>query len=274
MSKKLYVVLIVFLIFSFSCFSHGADIHDEYFQKVLFGNNLQLSKNEQEKIKLLNYSTRIAVDQYNGSCERELNDLKSNGIKTITSIKEIDFTSNSHHQRYTHRGWNFSYVTTTGNWDLRKQLMLDTTRKVFSFSSNDKHDAFTALMYYIHILGDHEGDKISNSMDRIALGGRTDRIDILNELNLYIQILFKNQNTEIICSKLQSLNRKCTSLLRRTEKGYEDRNVKRDVTELSEEEYKMYQKYAKDILKILNEEIPILLKNEKWFIKAFPSVNK
>lgn len=272
MIKKIYVCLIISFILPFSCFAHGAEIHDKYFQKIIFGDNIQLSMKEQEKIKLLNYSTRIAIDQYNSSYESELNYLKSKNIKTITSIKEIDFTSNSHHQRYTHRGWNFSYVTTTGNWDLRKQLMLDTTKELISFPSKDIHDAFTALMYYVHILGDHEGDKISNTMHRIALGGRNDKIDILDELsNIYIPILFKNQNTEIICNKLQVINRKCAILLRRTEKGYEDRNKKRDVIELTEEEYKQYQKYAKDTLKILSEEIPILLKNEKWFTKVFPS---
>ena len=83
MIKKIYVSLIIFLILNDSCFSHGAIVHDEYFQKVLFGNNIQLSIKEQEKIKLLNYSTRIAIDQYNGSYENELNYLKSKSIKTI-----------------------------------------------------------------------------------------------------------------------------------------------------------------------------------------------
>lgn len=273
--KKKVVALVCFLfVISFLCYSHGAEKHDEYFKLVLFGSDVGLDAKENEKLILLDYASRVAIDQYNGSYEMELNFLKSKGIKTISSLNMIDYTGNSHHQRYTHRGWNFSYVSETGNWPLRKQLLLDTTRKVFTFDSNEQHDAFTALMYYIHILGDHDGDNISNTMDRIALGGRSDKLDILDELSIYIPKLFKNQKTEAnaLCEKLQSINRKCSSLLRRTGESYDNRNVKRDVKELSSEEYKVYQGYAKETLKVLSEEIPKLLKNEKWFIKTYGSV--
>lgn len=273
MIKKILIILIFFS--NFYCFSHNFVTHDDFFKKVLFGRDIQLSFKEQEKMTLLNYSSRVAIDQYNGSCEKELNYLKSKGIKTISSIENIDFTGNSHHQRYTHRGWNFHYATNTGNWSLRKNLMLDTTKKIFSFISTEQHDAFTALVYYVHILGDHDGDKISNTMDRIPLGGRSDNIDILSELtSIYLPKLFKNQKIEAnnLCERLQSINRKCANLLKRKGPGYDDRNVKRDVKELSEEEYMIYQSYAKETLKILAEEVPMLLKNEKWFWKEFPSI--
>ena len=276
MKKKFLILIVVSCFINTLCFSHSAEMHYEFLKAVLFGNNTAITLNdkEQDRLKLLDYSSRVAIDQYNGSYGMELRYLQSKGIKTISSINEIDYSGNSHHQRYTHRGWTFSYVSSTGNWALRKKLMLDTSGKIFSFDSNEQHDAFTALMYYIHILGDHAGDSIANTMDRIALGGRSDKLDILDELaNIYLPKLFKNQKSEVnnLCEKLLSINYKCSNLLRRKGEGYDDRNVKRDVKELTAEEYKIYQKYANDTLNALAEEIPILLKNEKWFFKAFPS---
>ena len=276
MKKKALIHIAVICFINALCFSHGAEMHREFLRAVLFGTNSTITFNnkELEKLQLLDFSSRVAIDQYNGSYGMELSFLQSKGIKTISSISEIDYSGNSHHQRYTHRGWTFSYVTGTGNWALRKKLMLDTTGKVFSFDSNEQHDAFTALIYYIHILGDHDGDSISNTADRIALGGRSDKLDILDELsNIYLPKLFKNQKADVntLSEKLTSINYKCSSLLRRKGEGYEDRSVKRNVKELSDEEYKIYQKYANDTLNALAEEIPFLLKKEKWFIKVFPS---
>lgn len=274
MKKKLLFLVIFQVYINSFCFSHGAEKHDEFFKLVLFGADISLSEKEIDKLTLLDYSSRVAIDQYNGSYKIELNFLKSKGIQTIAQLKFIDYSSNSHHQRYTHRGWTFSYVTETGNWPLRKQLILDTSRKVFSFKSSEQNDAFAALIYYVHILGDHDGDKISNTMDRIALGGRSDKLDILDELsNIYIPKLFKNQKMEVnaLCEKLRSINYKCSNLLRKKGDGFNDRNVKRDAIELSAEEYKIYQEYAKETLRILAEEIPVLLKKEKWFVKTFPS---
>ena len=270
--KKYFVLL--FLFFPFLCFSHDSDEHDYIFKMVLFGSDITLQPAEQEKLKMLNNASHIAIDQYNGRYENELNFLKKKRIKTIESIADIDFTFNSHHQRFTHRGWTFSYASSKGNWPKRKQLILDTTDKVFKFNSNEQHDAFSALLYYIHIIGDHDGDNKVNSIDRIPLGAEPDKLDILDELaNIYLPRLFKNQiAVNELCDKLQKTNRKCAILLRRHGEGYEDRNVKRDVIDLTEEEYKIYQQYAKDTIKVLEEYIPVLLKNEKWFCKSFPSI--
>lgn len=276
MRKKFLIIIVNIFLSNVFCFSHGAEMHYEFLKSILFGTNKTITFNDKEleKLKLLDFSSRVAIDQYNGNYIDELNFLQSKGIKTISSIKLIDFSGNSHHQRYTHRGWTFSYVTNTGNWGLRKKLILDTTKKIFSFDSNEQHDAFSALLYYVHILGDHDGDSISNTMDRIALGGRSDKLDILSELtNIYLPKLFKNQKKEVnsLCEKLISINNKCSKLLIRKGDGYDDRNVKRDVKDLSEPEYEIYISYAKETLKALAEYIPILLKNEKWFIKVFPS---
>ena len=275
--KKKALILIVFLCFINSlCFSYDKDKHSEILRDVLFGTNSTITFNDKEQIKfdLLDFSSRIAIDQYNNHYITELKSLKSNRIKTVSSINEIDFTSNSHHQRYTHRGWNFTYPKDEANWPLRKKLMLETTGKIFSFDSNEQHDAFTALIYYIHILGDHDWDSISNAMERIALGGRSDKLDILDELaNIYLPKLFKNQKSEVnnLCEKLLAINYKCSILLRRKGEEYDERNVKRDVSELTAEEYRIYQKYANEALYELEKKMPILLKNEKWFTKAFPS---
>ena len=71
-----------------------------------------------------------------------------------------------------------------------------------------------------------------------------------------------------MAEKLQKVNNKCDKLIRRKD---ENHVMRRDVNELSDEEYKTYQKYAKETFNILFEDVPKLLKNEKWFIKAFPS---
>lgn len=274
MIKKIFCLFSIFFCFPFLCFSHGQEQHDEYLSKVFFGKELQLKPAEEEKLKLICFSSRIAIDQFNGKYVEELEFLKSKKIRTISSIDEIDYTGNQYHQRYTHRGWTFSYVLDKGHWLLRKQLLTDTTAKVFPIKNENQKDAFSALVYYVHILGDHDGDDITNTMCRIALGGRADKLDILDELaNVYIPALFYDQkeNTDSVCKKLKAINRKCNRLLLRTGEGFDDRNVRRDVSELTPEEYLIYQNYAYETLKVLSQEIPLLLKNEKWFTKAFPT---
>ena len=104
------------------------------------------------------------------------------GIKAkVAKFDEIDLntdngssiTANTH-RKYTHLGWNYKYQNPDEEfWPKRKQLLIDTVYWVlfnrdtilaeipirWDYKSDEQCEAFCAVVYYIHILGDHiEGD--------------------------------------------------------------------------------------------------------------------
>ena len=274
LKRALILICVITIMFSFN--SHITAFerhdHDKYMLKVLF-TNFKEYKNDpsiKDEINALESAAYLTIDQYNSKGENDLKLLLDYGVKDIPkTISLIDYQESPNiHRSHTHRGWDFSlYVKTKEIWPIRKQIMLNTAEAIFDFDGDDaKKDSFCALLYYIHILGDHIDDdshyKTNGSNgQKIKVGGRTDDYDIIHELLNHIEILFKDQKHT---HKYRSLT---ASLLRYDSKFSKLTNTAGEIN--TEEEFVKYNQLAKDLMDLLSMYIPEMLKEEQFFSDVF-----
>ena len=257
----------------FSASAYEKDEHNKMMCDVLFKNfkTIENDKDVADEIKALEYASYLAIDQFNGNGQSELDYLKNYGVKEIPKLSEIDYSGGSYHRRATHRGWdgeiNIYEGATLDRWIIRKKILINTADKIFDFKGNkEKRESFCAIIYYIHILGDRLSDKkYYVNTEIMELGGRTDELDITNELIKHFEILFKDiKNThrhkyQHVISKLELYNSKISELMKEYEKD----------GKMSDENFKLYQKYAEDINEVLRDNLPEMLKNEDFFSEVF-----
>ena len=281
----IFVALLVIGISAFSVHAFNADEHDDYMEKVLFGLNGYSEKDNEkagEVLQALGYASYLAIDQYSASARpgdsEKLDYLSKRHIPNLPkTIDEIDFPANGwSHRRYTHRGWNHDYGTATtdkAHWETRKEILLSTVNKElkFGFLSNkilwldydEKCKAFAGLIYYTHIIGDHMATKYENvalDLQMIPLANRHDE-NIIDDLEDIFKVLFKDQkSTNEYKALLRGLN-----------------DIRENAADLvhstgglnTEEKYTDYQQCAKDLMELMINNVPELLKNEDFFSKVF-----
>jgi hypothetical protein len=268
----LFHILVISPLFAPDELTHNMDL-----MKILLGRPFTQSPIEEAKVELIKKAAYLCIDQFNGHNLSYLNDLAQAGVKDLPKPNEIDFTSGGEHQRYTHRGWDWtSYpVNIRGYnfqaiWGKRKQVLVSTLNTVFQFRNNElmKRDSLGAVIYYAHVLGDHWGDAKTSYMDRMPISTRSDyrfnrsgpnsnNPTICTELLYYLSRLFSAQ--------LNSIEYRMLSL-------YFQRNKSREFpsgTSITDEEYAQLQFFAREILDTLCIYIPPLLKNEAFFKRAF-----
>ena len=245
--------------------------HDKYMIDVLFKlfKNVENDHSIEKEIQALESASYLCIDQYNGNGESDLVFLEQYGVKDLpSSISKIDYTAGYNHRRATHRGWDGEstavYNTTDRErWVIRKSILLNTTDEIFDFNGSDaKHDSFSALIYYIHILGDRISDqKYYSEAEIMEVGGRTDKEDIAHELIHHIEILFSDQkytNKFIhVISKIEAYNDKISALYRKNHNT------------ISEEDFDEYKKYTEGIMEVLHCNLPEMLKDEDFFKEVF-----
>lgn len=182
------------------------------------------------------------------------------------SVEDISFTaSGTTHRSYTHRGWRSSNNgLSTEKRELREQILLNTVGTVFDFGGNEKQkESFCALIYYIHLLGDHMDDssyKVNNGL-KMEVGGRKDKTDIIHELEANIAIVFSDQSHT---HKYQSL---LSSLEKYNSRFYKLINSEGGIN--TEEEFAQKHEYVDGLTKLLTYYLPEMLKDEPFFYQAF-----
>lgn len=150
--------------------------------------------------------------------------------------EEKNITANTH-RMYTHQGWNSVKYSNKEFWDVRKKILLEASQQslfdvsplnipwfsdfISKLSGPDEQcDAFCALVYYVHILGDHlEGDKPDklDALEPLAQYESLSSPGIIPELQECLQVLFVNQKTSwTFMSLMQDLD----TLGRKAEKVY------------------------------------------------------
>lgn len=264
-ARTFWVSFILYVFVGTALFAFSSEQHDSYLLQVLFGKQSTVSKDNQI-VKALTYASYLALDQFNGNGASELNFLLHKKVKKIPkSILVIDFSGNAQHRSYTHRGWDFSYPLNKANWSVRKRILLATADKFFHFNNAQQCNSFGALIYYVHVLGDHIADSNVKKSDlKIEVAGRADDHDIVNELIKHLQILFKTQSSSPLLSNLlrnmRALDRNITTLLRKPG-GF---------ASFSEAEASMYNNSAAELMDLLIMNIPALLQNEQFFVRVFP----
>lgn len=243
--------------------------HDALTLKILFRKYEYACNNSsvQDELSALTSATYLTVDQFNNYGQKYLDELIAYGIKNIPSqVSEIGFSaSGRNHRDYTHRGWDFSYTGEMKSlWPVRQDILRNTVDTVFDFNGNDKQkEAFCELLYYIHILGDHEDDasyKVSNGR-KIDVGGRHDKEDIIHKLLDIVKDLFPTQTSthkyRSLTTNLRSINNKLDKLVNST--GGVN----------SDEKFAEHQELVGDLVEILSLYLPEMLKNEPFFTEVF-----
>ena len=272
--KKLLIFLILFSLV-FSVVAYEKDDHDKILQQVLFGNNSSYSK---QSLDALNAACYLAIDYFNDSssgvrCRETLVKL---GVKNLPGLTLINYTSNgTEHERYTHLGWNHRYgVNDIAKWEIRKNILINSVDKICKFKKNEqiKKEAFSALCYYVHILGDHENNSETTRLKRIPLtsekgykpnrsgkqcldSGEPEQSNptICNDLIFYIGRLFKGKEDSQYYRNIMNGLTKNENRFRNYEKI--------DIAE--------FRKCASEIIQLLQNNIPYLLQNEDFFKRGF-----
>jgi len=141
-------------------------------------------------------------------------------ISGIPNLKEFTTPGGNIHGVYSHLGWNHVYTETIADygqeiiyvnraWRIRKKLLCDALGKIFDFGilEGRKKEALGALFYYVHILGDHEENKLKTADTRIPILSLDEQgilnwgsdpywipqTTIIDELQIYLPILFSDQ---------------------------------------------------------------------------------
>lgn len=295
MKQKIIALLCAAAVLSCSLsqtYAFPREDHNSYMHQVLFGENFNITDyNEKEirSIEALEAASYLAIDQDNGYGADKLKMLSDYGVHSLPqSICEINFRAGSDHRLYTHLGWHGAnnddsqpYDKDSAKWNVRKNILVQTTAKVFGFKSEqrglnavinyvqkvfgfkneqrDLSDSLSAVIYYVHILGDHiyyENGNGSNS-GLIPMGGELNEYDIIHQLIYHFDRLFTSPSSasryNSFRSQLVLFNSRFSNLANREggETFAEGHN-------------------AKDLMDLLIKHVPGLLREEPYFSKAFP----
>lgn len=274
--------------------------HDEDLKYALFGErDKSFTRKEGTAFAAIADAAALSIDQFspnvelkwkNGTYEELNRNLSNLGLPELSmDFSEIDLNANivkegnvtaNTHRRYTHLGWNYDKYPYPDFWNARKSVLVDVTNRVLfypqstivsipwiadlMYSPSEQCEAFSAVVYYIHILGDHiEGDDPTKLTDLEPLiqYASLSTPGIITELQEQLSVLFASQrNTRTFMAMQQNL----TDLRLKVEQncgmwGAVD----------TKEKCSINQKYANELLDILAKSLPILLHNESFFSNRF-----
>ena len=243
--------------------------HDKYMTQVLFKSFKETGNdpNASEKLEALECASYLCIDQFNDNGQSDLDTILRFGVKGIPrSIDEISFpASGTTHRSFTHRGWrSTNNGLPTEKRELREQILINTVDTIFDFEGNEKQrDSFCALIYYVHLLGDHMADssyKVKNGL-KMEVGGRKDNTDIVHELETHVEVIFSDQTHT---HKYQSL---LSALERYNARFYALVNSEGGIN--TDEKFAQKQAYVEGLSKLLTYYLPEMLKDEQFFRQAF-----
>ena len=306
MFKKIVSILLIMLISSpllLTALAHDDQSkHDADLKYALFGDTYyHLSGNQKIAFQAIADAAALSIDQFTpnntakwkkGVYERLQDNLQSLKLPKVSipfdsidlnseKSRDGNITANTH-RKYTHMGWDYRKYPNMDFWKIRKQLLLDVVNRILFYPNsffaklpwisdllstpNEQCTAFCAMVYYIHILGDHiEGDvpdKLQYLEPLIQYTSFTVP-GIIPELKEYLQVVFLSQKSSWTFSALQM---ELTELTLEAERNCGTWG-KVDTIERCQEN----QEYAKRFLVILSKYLPVLLKNESFFHDMFYS---
>ena len=239
-------------------------------EKVLFPlyeHDLKEDSNAKKALDALELASYLAIDQFgeNKGADK-LEQLRDYGVKglpkTVNDPGYFISGGGVNHRKPTHRGWDYEFYSGTLNdyktWKVRRPIIENTVDKFFDFNGDEKQkDSFCAVIYYIHILGDHIGNSYDNRLNIIQLSKMKDEFGHLKEINDCISNLFSGQKLSNTYCRLKV---KLTVLRTKARFNGEDD---------TKEKQNKVKKYARETLDCLQTYLPGLLKNTDFFYAVF-----
>ncbi len=285
MRKTITLLICLLLAFSWSsAFAGTGEQHEADLEKILLGRTLSKDSKDPQKqngdtpavlFGYLEDAIYLCIDQMGNQGQKWLDELNNDfhleGLPT--SINEISVPEEDH-EKYTHLGWDYKYYQLPEKWKIRQNILLATVNKVFGFSTSSSTTEniyseqcieMAKLIYYIHILGDHQHNKLSTTTDRIQLRNATKtrgevEAGLINELRQCISKLFWTQRTT---GKYNWLMVKLNVVrFRAWRNGEED----------SEEKHVKVQEIAEATLNYLQPQVKLLLLEMPFYRNAFQSI--
>ena len=271
-------------------FAHNkASEHNKELEAVLLGEDYSKYK-VKETITYIEDASYLTIDQWSSSKdtptgEEKFEELKSAGkISRFLKFESIDYNAKilgknvtgKIHRVHTHQGWKYSSGLKKIDIFLknRREILLSTLDEVFSFDDkkigngfitghSDKCNALAGIIYYVHILGDYDEAEKKESIGKLTdLAGRNDGNNMISELIEYCEILFSSQKKSCIYKKLikelKNIEKSASKLLK-SEGG------------ITDEKFNEYHECTAEVMQTLKDNIPSLLKNEKFFKEVFYS---
>lgn len=296
--KKLLCTILLVLMMANICvspaFAHpDQNSHYRDIEKVLFGREI-LTRNERKStttlgskardaLLSLEHATAIVLDQYKGDDQDLLDQLAEYGVPSLPpdaittkdqDARGINFLASPNlHRSFTHRGWTFEYLPSSSkaNFPVRKEILMETARVAFDPDLLDftRRDAFCAVLYYVHVLGDHMADskaKGTTLIISLVEPGAVRRTpprneDIFLELEYYLSVLFKDKSDNQTYSRMMQ---KLNDLRRRVAKTARETNLFSDQGAMQ-----LYHSYVDELFDLLCTYVPRLLEREEFFSDVF-----
>jgi hypothetical protein len=299
MRRWIAIILIFALVFPCCAYAHDKQKeHDEELKQVLFGNkDVILPSDQQQAFQHIANAISFCIDQFSTTevarAKSSLYDELKRDESLPYSFEEVELQKNEFgknitgqtHRKYTHRGWEFSEYPLKDLWKKRQEIVRLTVNKelfgssddFFAFSwlpwnqsvrSADKKqvEAFCALLYYVHILGDHIEAETYSAEEQILVPISSSHDlkspSIVGDLKKYLPDLFPTQKTKRLYGQMiDELN----EIGARAEEQYyfHPGGIR------TQEQFDAYHKCAEDLLVALSDYIPKLLKNEEFFSYTF-----
>lgn len=305
MRKRIaFVFLILLIIGSIVSAAYAHDDqseHDKDLKYALFGSRDKVLSGEAKDVfQAISDAAAVSIDQFSPNTtsrwkEGTYNELQDeletlNLPKISTEFDDLDLNSKvtkngknvtaNTHRKYTHMGWNYKYYPNEEFWEKRKNVLLHVVNwtlfndsatfkgvpwaRDLLYAPSEQCEAFCAVVYYIHILGDHiEGntpDKLTD-LEPLIQYTSLSTPGIIAELKEQLQIVFASQTGGWTYAKLME---ELSNLEHEAEQ-----NCGMWGSIDTEEKCKKNQEYAKELLKILSDNLPTLLEKEDFFKDCF-----
>lgn len=275
--------------------------HDRDLKYALFGNpDYNLGGERKIAFQAIANGAALAIDQFTPNTENQwkrdvYEDLQTElqqldlgklpysfdsiDLNTNVSRDKKNITANTH-RKYTHLGWNYKKYPNMDFWKKRKEMLLEVVNRVFFkqnpllnripvisdilYSPNEQCNAFCAVIYYIHILGDHKEGNTPEKIKYIEPLVKYTNLStpgIIVELIEYLQVLFPSQRSDrLFISMIQEL-------YDLTFKIEENCNTWGSVD--SVDKCYINQENATKLLDIIGNYMPRLLLREDFFRRRF-----
>lgn len=271
-----FVLILCMLAFPANA-SNGAE-HGSVLQRVLFHSNMV--SNNKEVFYAISDASQLAIDEHGRDGKQLLNKLRTKyKIKNIPkSVDKFDVGHGNQHRNYTHKGWTYTYTEygDEAKWvSVRKNILLQTINQKFDFDGIDlaqwvggkfnkycdQCDAFGAMIYYVHMIQDHISNESPKQDEIIPLVKGSGQYGIIDELIQYSPILFKHEEDN---STYHSYMIKLDEIQSEVDEIYDNSD---DLGKPGV--YQEYHEYASELMDCLQDYVPLLIKNEPFFKKAF-----
>ncbi len=303
MKRAVCTLLLCFFAVCFSIAKSGEE-HDNDLHEVLFGKgyNARTSSVRTDKDYRIRFTKSDKIEKLDAACYLLLdysgNDPENDGLPpelvnaeemfrekekgakclrklgVFYTLEQINTPPGPDHEKYTHLGWDEKWYKHAEWYEKdpvkgekylqafkirRDGIMLESVQtKIFNDASITRRQAelFAKLCYYVHIVGDHENNSIRTAKNLMMLVQRPyekKQRTVIDELiSICTELFMFQEDTSLLVGRLRSVR------------------DKKMIADDSEEFGKaQIRKIAENVLEILKQNVPDLLRNWEPFVENF-----